>query len=184
VPRGLGIWPAFWLAADQRPAELGDWSKMPMWPPEIDIMEVVNNGKEDTTRMLQTNAHVRDWANNPQQFNSISAIDGFNWMWRWWYAPFDFADDFHKFQLHYRAPICTWYCDDKFIFRIHYLWVNDDGKPSGPAHVLANLAIGGHSWAGRHGVDNDAFPQSFDLDYIRVWQKLPQSLIGHDFLPR
>lgn len=184
VPRGLGIWPGFWLAADQRPADHGDPTRYPAWPPEIDIMEVVNNGQEDLTTMLHLNAHVRDWTNNPQGLAGIAAIPDFDWHWNVWRAPFDFADDFHLFGCHYKRPICTWYCDRKFIAQVRYDWVNDDGHPSGPAHILAQLAIGGASWAGRHGVDNDAFPQSFDLDYIKVWQRFQQGVIGHDLLPR
>lgn len=184
VPRGLGVWPAVWLAADQRPADLGNWDRMPAWPPEIDIMEVVNNGREDTLNQLHTNAHVRDWQNNPQQIRFIAAIEGFNRDFNWWWAPFNFADDYHVFSLHYKRPICTWYCDRKFIFRVNYEWVNDDRQPSGPAHLLLNLAIGGN-WAGRHGVDANAFPQSFDIDYTRVYNRqapLQRSVIGHDLL--
>ena len=37
VPAGRGLWPAFWLnPEDQR------------WPPEIDVVEIVNNGRDDT----------------------------------------------------------------------------------------------------------------------------------------
>jgi beta-glucanase (GH16 family) len=183
-PGGLGIWTAFWLAADQRPADHGDWSKMPFWPPEIDIFEIVNNGKEDTVFQLQTNAHVRDWNNNPQQLQGLDARPDFNWQWKYWWAPFSFADDFHLFSLHYRAPVATWYCDREMVMKMNYLWVNDDRQPSGPAHVLMNFAVGGHGWAGRHGVDNEAFPQSFDIDWVKVYQRLPQGVIGHDLLPK
>lgn len=67
--------------------------------------------------------------------------------------------------------------------RGQYDWVTDDGKPSPPANILCNLAIGG-SWAGRNGVDNDAMPQSFDVEYIHVYQRLKQSTIGVDLMPK
>ena len=39
VPAGRGLWPAFWLnPQDQK------------WPPEIDVVEIVNNGRDDTRR--------------------------------------------------------------------------------------------------------------------------------------
>jgi beta-glucanase (GH16 family) len=188
VPRGQGTWSGFWLAADQRPADHGDWSKMPFWPPEIDIMEIVNNAVEDRTTMLHLNVHARQWPNPPQANRPIAATENFSWEWMVWWAPFDFADDFHLFGCTYqrhrpREATMTWYVDRKFIARVNYDWVNDDGLPSGPAHLLAQLSVGG-AWAGRHGVDTSKFPQSADVRYIRVHQRLPQGVIGHDLLPR
>jgi hypothetical protein len=36
--------------------------------------------------------------------------------------------------------------------------------------VLFNLAIGG-GWAGRYGIADARFPTSFDIDWIRVYQR-------------
>ena len=183
-PRGKGVWPAVWLAADQRPEDLGNWERMPGWPPEIDIMEVVNNGTDDTLQMLHTNAHVRQWPSNPQQVKFVAAREGFNRDWNYLWVPFSFADDYHLFSIHYKRPLLTWYLDRQFVFRLEYQWVNDDRRDSGPAHLILNLAIGGN-WAGRYGIDTAAFPQSFDVDYVRVYKKngkLPMSVIGHDLL--
>jgi hypothetical protein len=187
VPRGQGTWSGFWLAADQRPADLGNWNAYPAWPPEIDIMEVVNNAVEDRTTMLHLNVHARQWPNPPQANRAISAVENFSWEWMVYWAPFDLADDFHLYSCHYqrhrpREATMTWYLDRKFIARVNYDWVNDDGLPSGPAHVMAQLSVGGN-WAGRHGVDNTAFPQYTSIEHIAVYQKLPQSVIGHDLLP-
>jgi hypothetical protein len=33
-----------------------------------------------------------------------------------------------------------------------------------------NLAVGGN-WGGKFGVDDDIFPQTFEIDYVRVYQK-------------
>jgi hypothetical protein len=181
VPRGKGVWPAFWLSSDaRRPDDVNT----AMWPPEIDIMEIVNNGSDDTTMMLGARCQVNDWNNNPQKYNLTEWVEGFNTDFTVWYAPFDFADDYHLFGLHYKRPNFTIYCDRSPIVAGTYDWVWNDGSPAPPAHILCNLAIGGN-WAGRYGIDESAFPQSLDVDYIRVYSSntaaLPQNQIGRDY---
>lgn len=180
VPGGQGTWPAFWLAGSERIP--GDDSSA-YWPPEIDVCEIVNNGVEDTTRMCGLRCQVWDWEHNPQGHGVTACVENYNPEWGTWWAPFDFAEDFHTWGLCYERPNYAFYVDRQWIVSGRYDWVTDDGQDSPPAHVLVNLAIGG-SWAGRHGVDDAAFPQAFALDYVRVYQRLPQSTIGHDLMPR
>jgi beta-glucanase (GH16 family) len=181
MPRGKGIWTAFWLSADARSPNNVDTVR---WPPEIDVMEIVNNAAEDTTSMLGARCQVRDWNSNPQKYEFTETCEGYNGQFSVWYAPFDFADDYHLFGLHYKRPNFTIYCDRSLIVSGVYDWVWDDGSPAPPAHILTNLAIGG-GWAGRYGIDESAFPQSFDVDYIRVYSSvtgnLPQAQIGKDY---
>lgn len=181
VPGGQGTWPAWWLAGSER--EPGnDWTAM--WPPEIDVCEIVNNGVEDRTTMCGMRCQVHNWEHNPQRYSFTGwREDSYNPEWGTWWAPFDFAEGVHSWGLFYERPQFAFYVDRKWIASGVYDWVTDDGQPSPPAHILVNLAIGG-SWAGRHGVDETKFPQSFDVDYIRVWERLPQSTIGHDLMPR
>jgi beta-glucanase (GH16 family) len=163
VPRGRGVWPAFWLASGRRAGDgkIG-------WPPEIDIAELVNNGAEDTTAML----HVSAKSNGAQGLQVLYTDPAFDGRWSYWRAPFDFADAFHVFA-------ALWDDDDtvavsvdgRLVYKARYKWVYDDGSPAGYASVLLNLAIGGAKWAGRHGVDDAAFPQGFEVDYVRVYQK-------------
>jgi|SRR5215469_7813316 len=181
VPRGKGIWPAFWLSADARVP--GDEMSV-RWPPEIDIMEIVNNGQDDTTSMLGCRCQVLDWDHNPQGYGMSEWVDGFSTQWSVWYAPFDFADDFHVFALDYQRPNITFLCDGNMVMRGTYDWVWDDRSDAPPAHVLLNLAIGGN-WAGRYGIDESAFPQALEVDYVRVFCEsqvdMPRNTIGVDY---
>jgi acetyl esterase/lipase len=112
-------------------------------------------------------------------------------------APYNFPDDFHVIALLWDTDdTATFFVDGKAIVKRHYKWVYggksaersgvQQGSDAAYAHVLFNLAIGGN-WAGRHGIDDSAFPQAFEIDYVRVYQKKGQeltgrSLIGHDLL--
>ena len=99
------------------------------------------------------------------------------------------GDDYHVFG-------CLWDTDDTvaifvdgvMIKKWKYKWVYGDGTDAAYAHVLLNLSVGGQ-WAGRYGIDNDAFPQSFSVDYVRVYQKAGEkktgvSTTGHDLLDK
>ena len=38
-----------------------------------------------------------------------------------------------------------------------------------PFDLILNLAVGG-DWASQKGIDDAAFPQRMQIDYVRVWQ--------------
>ena len=178
-PSFIGCWPGFWLAGSELVP--GDDSSIP-WPPELDILEIANNGTDDTTAMIHMAGWVLDWNNNPQKYAGTWAAAGWNSDYSFWHAPFDAAGGFHTYGLWYKRPEYCFYIDRKPIYAGGYDFVSDAGQPMS-AYLEANLAVGG-AWAGRYGVDNTALPQSFDIDYIRVYARVPQSTIGHDLLPR
>lgn len=179
APKFLGSWSASWIAGSERVA--GDDSTVP-WPPEIDQCEIVNNGQDDTTHMLHCCAQVLNWDTNPQKYTGTWATDNFNWQWMYYWSDADLAAAFHLYGLWYKRPEMVVYLDRLPIFAATYDWVSDDSQPMPGAYLFANLAVGGQ-WAGRYGVDDESLPQSLDVDYIRVHQRVPQSTIGHDLLP-
>jgi Glycosyl hydrolases family 16 len=63
----------------------------------------------------------------------------------------------------------SFFWDGRLIYTRMYQWLRKDGQLGPPAHVDLNFAVGG-AWAGRHGIDEAAFPQSFKIDYVRVCQ--------------
>ena len=38
-----------------------------------------------------------------------------------------------------------------------------------PFHVIINIAVGG-SWGGRRGIDDDAFPATMEVKFVKVFQ--------------
>jgi len=172
VPGGRGVRPAFWLNSARRTSD----GKI-AWPPEIDIAELVNNGVEDTTHML----HVGLISHGPQQMEVIDADPAFHRDWNYLLVPTSLSDDFHVYSaLWENDDTVSIFLDGRRFYKARYKWVYDDGSPAGYAHVILDLAIGGPKWAGRHGIDDAAFPQGLEIDYIRVYQKVGQKMIGAD----
>jgi len=40
-----------------------------------------------------------------------------------------------------------------------------------PAFFILNIAVGG-TWGGLQGIDNSIFPQTMEVDYVRVYQEV------------
>lgn len=160
MPGGVGVWPAFWLNSDV--SETGRLA----WPPEIDIFEFVNNGVEDKVDMIHSNVVTNDRRNSEVFY----ADPAYNLQWTYWKAPYSFADDFHVIGAEWTPTTVTMYIDGKKIYTRASTWTYDDLTLGGPAHILLNLAIGG-AWAGRHGIDDTAFPQALQIDWVRAYKK-------------
>jgi beta-glucanase (GH16 family) len=161
MPGGRGVWPAFWLASDV------DGQGRIGWPPEIDIFEVVNNGVEDTLDMLHTGV-IQPQGAAPAPH--LYADPSYSPTWTYWRAPYRFNDGWHTVAVEWTPEGVTTFVDGRRIVTRAYTWTRSDGSPAGPAHILLNLAIGG-SWAGRYGIDDGAFPQSLQVNWVRVYQK-------------
>ena len=147
-------------------------------------MEVANNGQDDTTHMLGARCQVNDWTRNPQKYSIDSWCEGYDPQYSHWHCPFDLADDYHLFGLLYQRPTWTVYCDRSLVVQGTYDWCWDDGSDAPAAHILVNLAIGG-GWAGRYGIDNNAFPNVFNVEYVKAYAKrsmqLDQGTCGKDY---
>ena len=168
MPAGRGMWPAFWLI----PLDL-------TWPPEIDIFEIVNNGR-DTTRNSFHNALNPEspyWKVNADGTSALVAwkqsIEPFTKLDQWHsYHPAntDFADGFHKFGFLWEGNLGSWYVDNVLVLTKLIDWrYPRTGQSSGPAAIIANLAVGG-AWPQPPQSIAD-FPARFDIDYIRVWER-------------
>lgn len=161
MPGGKGVWPAFWLNSDV------DGNGVIGWPPEIDSFEVVNNGQDDTMNMLHSRV-IMPSGSAPAPY--LFADTGFSTTWSYWRAPFNFNDGWHTVATEWTPDTVTTYVDGKKVVTRAYQWNRPDGSPAGNAHLLLNLAIGGN-WAGRYGIDDSAFPQALQINWVRVYQK-------------
>ena len=152
VPPGRGLWPAFWLNPEDK-----------TWPPEIDIVEIVNNGR-DTTRNSFHYVH----GGEPPSGKVVTSLLNPNKTYK---PGFDYADDFHTFAVEWTADRTRHFVDDVLVVEREFRWVHKNGSDAGPAHVLLNLAVGG-GWPGAPGAD--ALPAELRVRYIRVWQQQPR----------
>ena len=147
LPATQGMWPAFWLVPRDSP-----------WPTggEIDIME--NRGSEPTKT-----SSAYHWG------ESVAAHDHVSQQFRIRDASgnaINFHDSYHTYAAEWEPGVIRFYVDNL----LHYTVTEQDGPIlTTPKSVVLNLAVGGH-----FGGDPDAttvFPQSFDIDYVRVWER-------------
>lgn len=161
MPPGRGAWPAFWLISD-----LSSTGRL-SWPPEIDVFEFVNNGRDDLKTMLHLG--LSEVPSKPNTY--LYASSDFHLKNRDYYAPYDFSNGWHTIACEWAPDSVTNYVDGVKVASRTYQWAYKDGEVAAPAHILLNLAIGG-PWAGRYGIDDAAFPQALDVDWIRVYQRV------------
>jgi beta-glucanase (GH16 family) len=143
------MWPAFWLNPENK-----------RWPPEIDVVEIVNNGR-DTTKNSFHFVHGKAKGKGTPERSLLNE-------WGSYVPGCDYADGFHVFSVEWTKERVAHLVDGVVVSDLAYAWCHDDGSDAGPAHVLANLAVGG-KWPGPPSIEH--FPARLSIDYIRVWQR-------------
>lgn len=148
VPRGQGIWPAFWMLG----ADIGKVG----WPRsgEIDIME--NIGKEPG--IVHGTLHGPGYSGE-KSFGAPSALP----------AGQRYADDFHVFAVDWEPGEIRWYRDGLHYHTARPGMVRGDWVFEHPFFVLLNLAVGGY-WPGYPDAST-SFPQRMLVDYVRVYRR-------------
>ncbi|HEX7362402.1 MAG TPA: glycoside hydrolase family 16 protein [Bryobacteraceae bacterium] len=150
IPRGQGIWPAFWM--------LGASIKSAGWPAcgEIDVME--NIGREPA--LVHGTIHGPGYSGSKGISHQYALPDDPP-LWK----------QFHVYSIEWSPAAITFLID-----KAPYATVKPSDLPPGthwvynkPFFLLLNLAVGGQ-WPGNP--DNTTqFPQSLLVDWVRVWQK-------------
>jgi beta-glucanase (GH16 family) len=150
IPRGQGIWPAFWM--------LGDDIEKSGWPAsgEIDIME--NIGKEPT--LVHGTIHGPGYSGDKGPSASF-ALPGND----------RFADDFHLYAIEWEPNVVRFYVDSHL-----YSTRTPADLPKGakwvydhPFFLLLNVAVGG-GWPGNPDATS-VFPQEMLVDYVRDYTR-------------
>ncbi|HEX5657155.1 MAG TPA: glycoside hydrolase family 16 protein, partial [Polyangiales bacterium] len=160
TPKAIGSWPAFWLAVDR------DKDGNITWPPEIDVFDNANNGRDATSKTVYSGGVDGD--TGPQGGNVVWGTKGVD-RDGVYHHPKPLTGDWHVYGMLWTPSKLTLWLDGKMIYTKAYRWIDNDSKLAGPAHVLLNLAVGG-PWAGRFGIQDKLFPQKFTIDYVRVCQ--------------
>jgi beta-glucanase (GH16 family) len=147
VPRGQGIWPAFWLLG----ADIAGTG----WPRcgEIDIME--NIGKEPAT--VHGTLHGPGYSGE-HAFGAPSTL-----------AQGAFADGFHVFAVEWEPRAIRWYRDGILYHTATPETVPGDWVFEHPFFVILNLAVGGY-WPGNPDATT-VLPQRMLVDYVRVYRR-------------
>jgi beta-glucanase (GH16 family) len=150
IPRGQGIWPAFWM--------LGDDIDKIGWPKcgEIDIME--NIGREPS--IVHGTLHAPGYP--PEGYTAAYTLPNGQ----------AFSDSFHLYAVEWEPRQIRIYVDGNL-----YATDTQAGSPAPnswpfgrqPFFLLLNLAVGGN-WPGNPDATTQ-FPQPMLVDYVRVYQK-------------
>jgi beta-glucanase (GH16 family) len=152
IPRGEGIWPAFWMFG----ANIGSVG----WPQcgEIDIME--NVGKEPTVNHGSLHGPGYSGA------NPLTAI---------YTAPSALADAYHVYAVEWEPNQVRFYVDGTLYetrtpanIPAGTTWVYDH-----PFYVILNVAVGGTFPGSPDG--STKLPQEMKVDYVRVYTKSTDS---------
>lgn len=148
LPKGKGIWPAFWMIPE-------DESTWPLCG-EIDIMESVGFNPNVAYATIHTEA------GNHMSGTETQAEC---------YVPRG-IEDFHTYAIEWTEDYIKSYIDGNLML----IYENDHaGNQStwpfyNPFRIRLNLAWGGR-WGGQQGLDPTALPCDWEIDYIRVYQK-------------
>lgn len=144
-----GLWPAWWTLGVS-----GGWPANG----EIDIMEYYSKKLLANVACIGPNKKA-EWYSNTF---SIDSIGGNKW-----------ASKFHTWRMDWDENAIALYLDDQLLNKVELSkLVNKDGSGVNPFkqphYMLLNLAMGGMNGG---DLSNTKFPNKFEVDYVRVYQK-------------
>lgn len=138
VPKGAGMWPAFWLYKG--------------WPAdEIDILEYRGEWQKRVSHAVHS-------------YDSVKYRKPSRWVK---FAGKNFSKDFHTITCYWYPDVVIFQVDGKETFRFTTPY---PGQYKRPMSLIANLAVGsGRAFSGPPK-DDDVYPKTFEIDYIKVWK--------------
>jgi beta-glucanase (GH16 family) len=145
LPRGQGIWPAFWM--------LGDNFTTVGWPNcgEIDLMEYLGH----EVSKVHSTVHGPGYSGGSSVSSSYTLTN----------ARFD--NSFHVFAAEWSSNTIKFYVDENLYHTITPNNVKGNWVFDQPFFMILNVAIGGN-WPGYPNAST-YFPQTMYIDYVRVY---------------
>jgi beta-glucanase (GH16 family) len=148
LPSGTGVWPAIWM--------LGTNLSEVSWPAcgEIDIMEYVGYDPSKVHSSIHTTSSSGSTVNTSEitVSNCEEEFNIYGLIWTEESLSFYVNDQENPFYTY--APAVKTSAN----------WPFDNAQ-----FLILNLAVGG-TWGGAQGIDNTIFPQTLEIDYVRVYQ--------------
>lgn len=151
LPDGLGTWSAIWMMPSNWKFGEGVWPDIG----EIDIMEHVGYD----TGTVHASAHSKEyqWQIGTQKTGIIKIPDA--------------TEEFHTYTLEWSKEVLKAFVDDSLFFEYKNEGLGWTKWPyEKPFYLIMNIAVGG-AWGAVNGIDEDAFPQAMEVDYVRVYKK-------------
>ena len=148
VPVGKGTWPAFWMMPKNFTA----------WPldGEIDIMEHVGYDQNVIHASVHTEAYNHKIGTQKSARRTVPTA----------------ATEFHVYAVEWTTSYIKGFVDG-----VEYFKFSNDNQNNkntwpfnAPFYLKLNLAWGG-DWGGAQGIDPAALPATYEIDYVRVYQK-------------
>ncbi|MBZ4683006.1 MAG: hypothetical protein PWP46_4 [Fusobacteriaceae bacterium] len=146
LPKGQGIWPAIWMLGEDIDIDTVGWPNCG----EIDIMELL--GQEPNK--IHGTIHGPGYYGAGGKSASYTLSSG------------DFSDDFHIFKIVWDITSIKWYVDNTLY---HTETTNDVSNWvfDHDFFILLNVAVGGN-WPGEPDDNITSFPQTMEIDYVKV----------------
>jgi beta-glucanase (GH16 family) len=143
LPRGRGVWPAFWTLGTA-----GGWPR----GGEIDIMEYFGLRPRDVT----SNIHFA-LGGRHKSFGGKVTLDN-----PW--------DDFHVYAMDWNSDRMDFSCDGTKYYTFDLSRADENGNNPfrKSQYLILNLALGGTAGG---PIDDAILPQKFVIDYVRVYQR-------------
>jgi len=151
LPSGRGTWAAIWMMPGGWSFNDGNWPDIG----EFDIMEHVGHD----AGLIHASAHSRDyqWQKGTQKTDTIRIADA--------------TKEFHTYTWEWSPEVVKAYVDDQLYFEYKNEGLGETKWPyEKPFYLILNVAVGG-AWGSMKGIDDEAFPQTMEVDYVRVYQK-------------
>jgi beta-glucanase (GH16 family) len=154
VPKGRGLWPAFWPLKSGATACAGGIE-------EFDIMEILANpmgerGQENVNTVFQT-LHHPPVAGRPNG-NVPGGVNGSDQSMRWTNTGIDLSLAYHTYGMEWRSDFVQFTLDGAPTHRIPI-------AIRGKAHIRLNMAVGG--WPGPSDATTPS-PAKMLVDWVRV----------------